>query len=116
MIRRIAIAILAVALRGIAGLLLLARRPVIASIERPIAQSEPDRCEIRSRISCTFDVQRVNQNVALAPRSGPNDLDTELARLIMLSEMTVLWCRFFSRRRPESWGMLFRIRMAKVSR
>jgi hypothetical protein len=32
MIRRIAIAILAVALRGIAGLLLLARRPVIASI------------------------------------------------------------------------------------
>ena len=68
------------------------------------------------RISCTFDVQRVNQNVALAPRSVPNELDTALARLIMLSEMTVLWCRFFSRRRPESWGVIFRIRMAKVSR
>src|ERR1700733_1676759 len=57
--------------------------------------------------SCTFDVQRVNQNVALAPRSVPNDLDTALARLIILSEMTVLWCRFFSRRRPESWGVIY---------
>src|ERR1700723_429141 len=35
MIRRIAIAILAVAFLGIAGLLLLSRRPVIDSIERP---------------------------------------------------------------------------------
>ena len=38
MIRRIAIAVFAVAVLGIAGLLLLARRPVIAPIERPIAQ------------------------------------------------------------------------------
>jgi len=38
MIRRIAIAVFAVAVLGMAGLLLLARRPVIAPIERPIAQ------------------------------------------------------------------------------
>jgi mono/diheme cytochrome c family protein len=38
MIRRIVIAILTVAVLGIAGLLLLARRPVIAPIQRPLAQ------------------------------------------------------------------------------
>ena len=38
MIRRFAIAILAVPVLGTVGLLLLARRPVIAPIERPIAQ------------------------------------------------------------------------------
>jgi hypothetical protein len=45
-----------------------------------------------------------------------NQLDTALARLIMLLELIVPWCLFFSRRHPESRGMIFRINMAKVSR
>lgn len=52
MIRRIAIAILAVAFLGIAGLLLLSRRPVIAPIQRPSSER--------------FSAESISQGEALA--------------------------------------------------